>query len=552
MKIIVDGIGEKRLDGRMFVAKGGEGSIYVSQGVAYKICEPGKAIPESKIAELAVLTDPRIIKPERLIYNDRQQQIGYTMRAVKAPWTPCHVFPRDFMTDNKLTHDDIAVWALKLREIVSHAHQHDILLVDLNELNFLLDRNEVFAIDVNSWQTKSFPATAIMDSIRDRQNASFSTGTDWFSWGIVTFQMFVGMHPYKGAHPDFKGSVVERMDARMRANVSVFHAKAKPLAACDSLGVIPRRLWDWYHATFEHGIRETPPTRFDQPAFTIAKTVTSVLSSGDVTIEEFMTCPSHIARIYAEGEKMAILLRDGSAMIDGHHIRRSEPLSKLHYDLMRGQWLAVSGRNLVSLDGTFSRDIGHLDQTFVGARGGLYGILNGRLMNVGPIGEAHVANILDVPNAVFQDDGFVLQNLLGRWHLVYQKSVREFIACPIAELDGFRPIKGRMADGTLIVSGEQRGESVRFEFQFDANGDYDCREFRGISSVDFTFSVNAAGVCVLIDGDDFVCAFKTGRGSQNRRILADAPIDRSFRLWSAGTKILATRDNKVFRISAGK
>lgn len=38
-----------------------------------------------------------------------------------------------------------------------------------------------------------------------------------------------------------------------------------------------------------------------------------------------------------------------------------------------------------------------------------YRNLNCGLMNVVPLGEAHVANILDAPNASFQGDLFVLQ-----------------------------------------------------------------------------------------------------------------------------------------------
>src|SRR5207248_7337064 len=106
------------------------------------------------------------------------------------------------------------------QEGVRHVHERGILIVDLNEMNFLLDASveEILFIDVDSYQTPGFPATALMESIRDRHAARFSQATDWFSFGIVSFQMFTGIHPYRGKHPTLTG-----LDARMERNVSVLN-----------------------------------------------------------------------------------------------------------------------------------------------------------------------------------------------------------------------------------------------------------------------------------------------------------------------------------------
>ena len=59
-----------------------------------------------------------------------------------------------------------------------------------------------------------------MDSVRDRHAAGWNEGTDWFSFALVSFQMFVGIHPYKGKHPALK-----TLDERMAQNVSVLHPR---------------------------------------------------------------------------------------------------------------------------------------------------------------------------------------------------------------------------------------------------------------------------------------------------------------------------------------
>lgn len=553
MKVIVEGLGEKNLDQRMFRAKGGEGSIYVTGGVAYKLCEPGKAIPAAKIRELSVLTDPRIIKPERMLFNGSNQPIGYTMTAVKAPWTPCHLFTRGFLSDNRLTHKHVAEFSLKLREIVDHAHSKKMLLVDLNELNFLLGpAGEVFAIDVNSWQTPSFPATAIMDSIRDRKHDSFSTGTDWFSWGVVTFQMFIGMHPFGGSHPSYKGSVVERRDTRMRDCVSVYHDSAKMLAATDSLDVIPRGLNDWYRATFESSTREQPPTLFDAPAPTQVKMkVTVAQSGGSLKLDEVLHCKSAIARVFTQDGHMAVMLTGKQVVIEGSTYDLSSPQDYLHRDPVAG-WMAVtqsSPQQLVKFGEAKGRAIASYDSLFVAACGGLFGSLGSKLMSIGPIGDVHVSNILDLPGAVFNGDGFMMQNLMGRWHILFQRTIRECVVKPIPEFDGFKPIKGAMRKQLLVVSGEKNGEYIRYELQFGPDGSYQLREFKNVSGTDFTFAVNDAGVCVLIDADDEVSAFKAAPGSHSRQVLTGSALDGSFTLWACGEKILASKGSVLYHVS---
>ena len=65
-----------------FCAKGGEGTIYIDGGTVYKICDPGKMIPEEKFKELSILSHPRIIRPTDVILDNRGDSCGYTMTKV--------------------------------------------------------------------------------------------------------------------------------------------------------------------------------------------------------------------------------------------------------------------------------------------------------------------------------------------------------------------------------------------------------------------------------------------------------------------------------------
>ena len=70
-----------------FKAKGGEGSIHIIGDTVYKVCEPGKMIPDAKFKELAVLDHPRIIKPDDILLQ-RNKPTGYTMRLVPGDARP--------------------------------------------------------------------------------------------------------------------------------------------------------------------------------------------------------------------------------------------------------------------------------------------------------------------------------------------------------------------------------------------------------------------------------------------------------------------------------
>ena len=71
------------------------------------------------------------------------------MRFVKDTYALCQLFTKTFHQRNNLAHDKLLDVGKKLREIVEFIHQKDILIVDLNELNFLVTQkfDEVVAID---------------------------------------------------------------------------------------------------------------------------------------------------------------------------------------------------------------------------------------------------------------------------------------------------------------------------------------------------------------------------------------------------------------------
>lgn len=556
MKVTIEGIGEKTIRKNMFVAEGGEARVFVSSGVAYKVYkEPGKCIPEAKIREFSAISDPRIVKPERLIRDAKQQPIGHTMASVPYSLTLCHLFPRSFLTENSVTMDKIHGLVTQLYEVTQHAHDSDCLIVDHNELNTLVsdDVSRIAAIDVSAWQTKSFPATAIMDSIRDRHvdNHDWSVGSDWFSWAILTFQLWTGQHPYKGRHPNYKGKVADRMNERMRDNVSVNDPLATVPPVCGSFDVIPKALKDYYWSTFDNGTREVPPFPFDAPVVQQVKRRTKVVSGGAIT----MTLKEEFSEPIRRYHCQAVMYGD-KCRYQGVDYDLPSTHKALIADAKTAMLLSVQVEDdclrLVRMaTGKVVWSVRVRADAVVEIGDHAYVVSGGRLSVVRVTGLRPVANILPVPQAVHVLDGTVMQNLLGRWHVAWLPAPERCHMVGLPELDGMRIVTGVMRRNLLVVAGLRDSIYHRYEFRFAADGSWDTQSFHDVESPVVNFTVNEAGIAVLVSAADEVHVFSSDPGARSRSVVPDACIDGSWRLWTDGLHILASRDGELCQISMG-
>ena len=323
MRVWVDGNSRvTRLTKQEFVGQGGQGSVYARRDVAYKIyTDPKQMIPLDKIAALSSIQDPAVIKPEKVLRDGKGCPIGYTMRFLANTMALCAVFPRAFRERSGVTPDQVVDWVLQIRRTVEHIHQAGILIVDLNEMNLLMDASlqTVSFIDVDSYQTPSHPATAIMDSVRDRhmQPGHFTELTDWFAFAVISFQLFCGIHPYKGRHPSLKG-----LDVRMRENVSVLHSDVRVPKATYPVSVIPPLWRSWYEAVFERGRRLPAPDDVigSLPTVPLQR---PVRSDKALQIDDIATLPARILRMDGRAGVPCAVTADG-VYVDGRRVRAAQ------------------------------------------------------------------------------------------------------------------------------------------------------------------------------------------------------------------------------------
>lgn len=249
------------------VNSGGEGEIFIKDNFAYKIYfDPSKMISLDKIKELSLLDRPNIVRPIQAIKNESGDYVGYQMNAI----FPDQCFPltrfftTDFREKHGVTSDHITHIVKEMYETFDFIHDKDFLIVDGNEMNFLIsdDFKNIYFIDVDSYKTPSFNPTAFnpntLDPLADK--TKFTKETDWYIFAILFTQIVLGIHPFKGKYTGTSLSFGKRdLTKRMKEGVSVLHPKVKLNKAVRSVSLIPSAMKEWLNDVFTNKTRLKPP-----------------------------------------------------------------------------------------------------------------------------------------------------------------------------------------------------------------------------------------------------------------------------------------------------
>lgn len=546
-----------RLGQNEFRGQGGEGAVYVRQNKAYKVySDPTRALPKGKLQELLPLSRPCIVKPETLLTDKAGGAVGYTMQAIGTGIPLCQVFPKAFRDRHQFTPARALALVERLRDGVQHVHDCGILIVDLNEMNFLVtpDLRDLYFIDVDSYQTAHFGATAIMESIRDRHASRFSCETDWFSFAVVSFQVLVGIHPYKGKHPQLK-----TLDERMQANVSVLNKHVSIPPVCVPLSTLPPLWRDWYRAVFDDGKRVAPPNGIATalafvPTITVAAAASGplqmrLLHTFDGSVLEMTgDCVLTTKAVYKAGRRIGGV-PNGSLSIPRLVVVPGANVPLLAF-LDGGQVRLQNAQTGDDVPCTLWAD------DLMTTEGRLYLKQNGALLETALLPTAKnllvstrpAANVLEQATQLF--DGVAVQNLLGAWYVSLPVRTGVCQQIRVAEWDGCRVVDARYENGVLVAVTERAGQYDRHVLRFDATGKRrDCRTTSNVESTDIDFTVLDTGVCLLLDGETLE-VFGAAPGDARVTEVQDASLGGG-RLLSDGAQALLARNHELFAIRMG-
>jgi hypothetical protein len=515
-------------------------------------------IPVAKINELKPISDPSVIRPQEIILDKQRKPVGYSMRFLKDTYVLCQLFTKTFCDKHRIGNNKIIDLVKKLKTRYQSVHAANDLIVDGNEQNFLVDDqfSDVYAIDTDSYQTPSFGATVIMDSIRDRRMPSptaFNQGTDWFAFAVVSCYMFLKIHPYRGKHP----SASNIMDDRMARNISIFNKDVTVPSVCPPFSVIPQNYQDWFKAVFEKGERTAPPDAL-QAVITLA-VKQAILGGKHFNVNEIDTFAEDVIRYFIcpNGQKV---VTTATGQYLGNK-KDSDVLSDpaIGSEVTGGAIMAsVKGGKLILRNLSWFQDIVHSlkADAVMDYEGTIYlkhndGVYALEIIETSGRTQVSLRKAADVtPKSTGMYDGVVIDNCLGTYYATIFPKKGKVYNIRLKELDKYKIFDAKFDNGVIMVSAANpKGEYEKFIFRLSPDfTEYDLRIEKCSQVPTVNFVVVSTGICAHKTDDDKFELFRGVKGGGAAMVFDEPALHGDVRMFKVGKQVMFSKDNKVYTI----
>lgn len=555
------------LTDKHYKAAGGEASLYVQGDVAFKIYHDAKkAIPEQKIQELSKISNPHVITPQRVLFDTSGTPIGFTTQFVDDAEPIVKLFTRTFKDQNGVDPKMVAELVKFMQLVTNDVHGASCLVVDYNELNILVKITKglmPYYIDVDSYSTPSFKATAIMDSVRDRRVSSTKNGqlhydpdlySDWFSWGILAFWLYTNIHPFRGNHANYRP---KEKGKQMDDGISVFHKGVRMPPTVNDFAVIPKRHLDWFKDTFGANNRSVPPLPDSVAPIAVPKAAVTVQGNASIDVTQVASYPETISDVfsffgvlyavgqttfYAGGQKTFPLESNKRGAVctalNGSPVaaKFSSNISITFFDMFKGTPVGT-----VSGTGMFARN------------NAIYAVGNGKMtentfLHLGNKlihQQKAIENVSLTTSTVY--DGCVIQDLLGKKYLTIPYAKGRSFSKYIPQLENYRVIEAKSDKWVTVVLAEKSGTYYRFVIVFTKDwSQFDVRIVKDVAYDTINFAVNDAGICLLLASPTELELFVNNQAAQ---IINDPPFDASMKLFTTPDGFFFINNNSLHKIS---
>ncbi len=549
------------------VATGGEGSIYrpLPDTIIKIYSDTAKMIRDGmpeKLRLLSGIKHPFIVSPQGLVFQN-QKPIGYYMKFEEGE-PLVRVFTTSFRQREHFTDTHAITLVDGMKTTVETAHNHQAVLVDANEFNWLVSHNrkivEPRVIDVDSWAIRHWKPSVIMPSIKDWHTQGFNDDSDWFAFAVVSFQIFTGIHPYKGMLAGYKPNDIE---TRMKKNCSVFSKGVRLNSAVRDFTCIPDRLLEWYEAVFQNGLRTVPPS----PRDTVVKTPKAALTRktivgstsvllidklfdgiNDTPLEVY---PSGVVRM-SSGR----LINLSTGVTYKKMISHPCEIISTEYGMLFGE-VGLAGElsfSLLQKDGEVIPLTTHLkgkalfrfqNRLFVVGGQGLTEVKVKQLGKPMLVSSTQWSVML---NSTQWFDGVGVQDALGATYLIapFDEAACQYVHAP--ELNG-KKIVSAMA-GTryiAVVVLDAMGSYKKYEFIFDKEYKQYSLRIADLASPDINMALLPKGVCATISEDGKLAITVPTNGQE--KIVSDTHIKTAFMLANWENRVVFMYGNQVWSLA---
>jgi hypothetical protein len=557
LKVVLDGKGPVTVSDNDHMATGGEGTVYSVGGVVLKVYhDPKRAMWNGvgdKIDFFRKYPNNLVVAPLGYAYDTKNQVIGFYMNMAKGD-PLVKLFTNDFRRDKRFSDKDSAELSRNIWDVVAYAHSHNAIMLDANELGYMVDGIVPYVLDVDSWiRYKKFPPTvAIMPSIRDWHAKNYDELSDWFSWGVVTFQIFTNIHPYKGTLPGYTN---REMDRRMKDNASVFSSDIRLNHNVKDFSCIPGPLRDWYHDEFQNGGRSVPPspsaTGLSVGGYGVVM-YAKVAATGKLAIERLLTV-DNASRVISVG----LLLLDNGNLVDivTGRVVMSGCTPETAVVKFSAGWIVHTGDKFYFVDlaervelrtqmGS-ARVVTNGNRMFVVVGSKFTELFIADLGNRKILGMGTSWSIM--PHSTTWFDGFGVMDVLGKVHVVVPFGEKSLATLRVPELDGIQPINGTCGPGFLSVVGMNRaGDYVRVDVLISENYTSCSASSVSVDVPELNMTVLPKGVGAVIVKDGELTIFVPTNG--NQKIVSDGTISGMV-LYRWDNTVLGIMDGKLWKVT---
>jgi len=532
-----------------YLACGGEASIYIHGDLAIKIySDPAKAMSLKKIEELQRINNKNVLFPKHIVL-EKGKPVGYAMDFQKNSEPICKLFANSFKNSNNIDNEKVNGIVGNIRSTLLDIHKAKCLVVDLNEMNLLVASNfsDVYFIDSDSYQTPSFKATAIMESIRDPliKNNEFNQFSDWFSFAIIAFQLWVGIHPYKGRHPDYS---MKDWKLRMENGASVFDKGVSLPGSCNNLDVIPKNYAEWMKDIFRNAKRTSPPDSFSNLMANITLDIGSKIAFYNFDVKSMFSVGDDIVKVYSYYGNKYVCTR-----YDIYQEDKKIYESKFPYQLgfLNDELIIVEKVDSVFKLRTLDKDIAEIvaDGVFV-SEGRIFSVIGENLYEnlIHKFGKKNIHSVNVIcnlsPYASKILDGFVVQDLMGKINInIPYGGGCSFIH--VKELDGHRIVSGKYENRCCVIVSERLG--VFYNHILMINSQFDSYSYSVEKDVQFqepNFTVNPNGM-VIRQNDSEIEIFN----DKAKRTVSNSPVRGGDILFNSCGKVYFSSGKEIKRFS---
>src|SRR3989344_9620503 len=567
-QVVLENRGQVVLRPTDHLATGGEGSVYRLNDTVVKVfIDPQKMKRDDmtdKIHTLAKICHPWIHAPRGLVFDKHNQPIGYYGLYAPGEGLP-RFFTNDYRAQVGFGDDEASVLVDRMLEVVSIAHDNKATIVDGNEYGWIADykkgsKPEPHIVDVDSWAIDRWKASVIMPSIIDHHTRGFNSFSDWFSWGVVTFQLYTGIHPYKGL---LAGFGKHDFTTRMKKNASVFAPGVRLNRVVRDFSCIPSRLRDWYVDEFQHGKRSLPPSPFDTgvtatPSIVVQRVVVGQ-TTGSIKFDRLtnLTVGEHILKVFFCG---AALTKSNRLIdLETSKVIASSETPECEVVKTPAGWF-IAERRLGKTEFYFSEGNNHKELLNLNlVTSGIFRYQN-RIFAVMKEGitelklEKFATPILAIgttwqalTSSTKWFDGVGIQDALGASYIIAPHGEGRLSYIRARELDGMRPVTARGGERFItVVAADRKGELYRLEFTFDKEYVSYKLTREEVDTPELVLAILPKGVVATIQKD---CELKIFVPCATERLIADRTISTDEPFFAWGNIVVLVRGGNAWKIT---